>query len=114
MGQTIETDDDLLKRLVAVVGAERFGRARQFQMESASDESAKEWFDVIWEIYEALNEWRESGHTRAQTVAVLYAQAPSYTVLNQGLRILQRYEDLDREARSLVVESASALPHRAG
>ncbi len=98
-GHPETSDDELLERLVAVVGADRFQAARVRQADTPADNVCQEWFDVVWDILDAVLVPEVAGLTRAQAIVVLYEQAPSYTVLNQGLRIHQRYEDLDRDAR---------------
>ena len=93
------SDDELLRRLVAIVGADRFQAARGRQADTPVAEMCREWFDVVWDILDATCVADAPDLTRAQAVVVLYEQAPSYTVLSQGLRIHQRYEDLAGDAR---------------
>jgi hypothetical protein len=92
-------DDELLRRLVDIVGTDRFHAARGRQADTPVGQMCEEWFDVVWDILEAVCVPDVPDPTRAQAVVVLYEQAPSYTVLSQGLRIHQRYEDLAGDAR---------------
>ena len=92
-------DDKLLERLVAVVGTDRYRAAQARQAETPINELCPEWFDVVWDILGDVCGPEVDDMTRAQTVVVLYEQAPSYAVLSQGLRIHQRYDDLGRDAR---------------
>jgi hypothetical protein len=59
----------------------------------------REWFDVVWEIFDAICVPAVGVETRVGAVVALYDLAPSYTVLSQGLRMHQRYEDLPRDTR---------------
>ncbi len=93
------SSDPLLPRLVAVVGAERFAEARARQLAAPVGSTDREWFDVVWEIFDAICVPAVDVNTRVGTVVALYEMAPSYTVLSQGLRMHQRYEDLPRDAR---------------
>lgn len=91
--------DDLLPRLVAVVGAERLAEGRAGQLAVPVGSTDREWFDVVWEIFDAICLPAVDVETRVGAVVALYDLAPSYTVLSQGLRMHQRYEDLPRDAR---------------
>jgi hypothetical protein len=91
--------DPLLLRLVAVVGAERFADARARQLATPIGSTDRQWFDVVWEIFDAICVPAIDVETRVGAVVALYDLAPSYTVLSQGLRMHQRYEDLPRDAR---------------
>lgn len=91
--------DPLLPRLVAVVGVERFAEARAGQLAAPTGSTDREWFDVVWEIFDAICVPAVDVETRVAAVVTLYDLAPSYTVLCQGLRMHQRYEDLPRDAR---------------
>src|SRR4029079_12613345 len=46
--------DSLLPRLVAVVGVERFAEARARQVAAPMGSTDREWFDVVWEIFDAI------------------------------------------------------------
>ncbi len=67
-----------------------------------SNEVSPDWYDVVWDIFSTVAEWSDNDQTYVEAVVVLYAQAPSYSVLSQGLRIHRRYEELDRTARLAV------------
>jgi hypothetical protein len=101
MAKLGDVDDDraLLPRLIEVVGAERFAGARAAQLSAPTTTVCDEWFDVVWDIFDALCVPQVCDSVRVAAVAALYEQTPSYTVLWQGLLIHQRYEDLDRDAR---------------
>ena len=92
-------NDPLRPRLVAVVGAERFAEARAAQLAAPVGSTDRAWFDVVWEIFDAICVPAGDVETRVGAVVALYDLAPSYTVLSQGLRMHQRYEDLPRDAR---------------
>lgn len=91
--------DRLLPRLAAIVGAERLAEARARQLAAPMGSTDREWFEVVWEIFDAICVPTVDVETRVGAVVVLYDLAPSYTVLSQGLRMHQRYEDLPRDAR---------------
>jgi hypothetical protein len=91
--------DSLLPLLVAVVGVERFAEARARQVVAPGGSTDREWFDVVWEIFDAICVPAVGIETRVGAVVALYDLAPSYTVLSQGLRMHQRYDDLPRDIR---------------
>jgi hypothetical protein len=78
---------------------ERFAEARARQLAAPIGSTDRRWFDVVWEIFDAICVPAVDVETRVATVVALYDLAPSYTVLFQGLRMHQRYEDLPRVTR---------------
>jgi hypothetical protein len=87
--------------LIEVVGAERFEAATAAQRRSP-EVSCQEWYDVVCEILEAVGASPDSDAAYVEAVSGLYAQAPSYTVLSQGLRIHRRYEEIPKQLRLLL------------